>query len=72
MSMKTLSVQCPSCKKNVLMTKESPFRPFCSERCKSLDFADWADETHRIPGQSISPDENWNELKGLGNDTPER
>ena len=69
MSMKTLSVKCPSCKKNVLMTKDSPFRPFCSERCKSLDFADWAEEAHRIPGENITPDESWNERKGESHKT---
>jgi hypothetical protein len=26
------------------------WRPFCSERCKLLDLARWADESYRVPG----------------------
>ena len=26
------------------------WRPFCSERCKLLDLAAWADGSYRIPG----------------------
>jgi hypothetical protein len=28
---------------------QSPFRPFCSERCKLLDLGAWASESYRIP-----------------------
>lgn len=31
-------------------------RPFCSERCKLLDLADWADGQYRIPGDPIPDD----------------
>ncbi len=51
-NVKTLSVNCPSCKKEVLMTDAFPNRPFCSERCKSVDFGDWATESHKIEGAS--------------------
>jgi endogenous inhibitor of DNA gyrase (YacG/DUF329 family) len=27
----------------------NPFRPFCGERCKSLDLGAWADEAFRVP-----------------------
>ncbi|HYH40417.1 MAG TPA: DNA gyrase inhibitor YacG, partial [Burkholderiales bacterium] len=27
----------------------SPFRPFCSERCKMVDLGAWATESYRIP-----------------------
>jgi len=64
-SVKTLSVQCPTCSKPVLMTNEFPHRPFCSERCKAIDFGDWASESHRIPGQNIlegdSEQDSWSE-----------
>lgn len=49
MSIKTLSVLCPTCKQEVLLTPDFPERPFCSKRCKTLDFGDWANENHRIP-----------------------
>ena len=42
-----LKVPCPSCKKQVAW-QDNPFRPFCSERCKNLDFGDWILEKHRI------------------------
>ncbi len=49
MNIKTLSVKCPTCKKEVLMTSEFPHRPFCSKRCQLIDLGEWAAESHRIP-----------------------
>jgi len=60
MSISTLSVRCPTCKKQVLMTDEFPHRPFCSHRCKTIDFGDWAAEKNRIEGDPVE-DENWSE-----------
>jgi endogenous inhibitor of DNA gyrase (YacG/DUF329 family) len=31
----------------------SPFRPFCSERCKLIDLGAWASEQRAIPGEEI-------------------
>jgi endogenous inhibitor of DNA gyrase (YacG/DUF329 family) len=31
----------------------SPFRPFCSDRCKLIDLGAWASEEHKIP---VAPD----------------
>jgi hypothetical protein len=45
-------MQCPACSADIVYSKENPFRPFCSERCKNLDFTQWADEGHRITGSS--------------------
>jgi len=42
---------CPQCKKPVQWNGENAFRPFCSERCKLIDFGDWAQENHRISGE---------------------
>ena len=28
------------------------FRPFCSERCKLLDFGAWADESYNLPAET--------------------
>jgi endogenous inhibitor of DNA gyrase (YacG/DUF329 family) len=43
-------VTCPQCGKEVLWNKEaSPFRPFCSERCKLIDLGQWATESYSIP-----------------------
>jgi endogenous inhibitor of DNA gyrase (YacG/DUF329 family) len=31
-------------------SEKSPFRPFCSERCRLMDLGEWFDERHSIPG----------------------
>jgi endogenous inhibitor of DNA gyrase (YacG/DUF329 family) len=36
---------------------EARFRPFCSERCRLLDLAAWADGTYRIAGDPLPPSE---------------
>ncbi len=46
--MHKLIVNCPQCGKNVVWEADSPFRPFCSERCKSNDLSQWAQESYRI------------------------
>jgi uncharacterized protein len=33
------------------------WRPFCSERCKLLDLANWAKGTYRIPAERVDPPE---------------
>jgi len=48
--------KCPTCGKPVEWT-ENPSRPFCSERCKLIDFDRWASEDYRVPGQAISSTE---------------
>jgi endogenous inhibitor of DNA gyrase (YacG/DUF329 family) len=32
------------------------FRPFCSERCRLIDLARWADGSYSIPGDRVDPD----------------
>ena len=39
---------CPTCRKPVDW-EVSPARPFCSERCRTLDLGAWASETYRLP-----------------------
>ena len=46
--MKIHIVKCPQCKADVPWTKESKWRPFCSERCKMIDLGAWASERYRI------------------------
>lgn len=46
-----LMVKCPQCgAKNEYEGNE--FRPFCSERCKLLDFGAWADGEYSLPTES--------------------
>ena len=49
------SVPCPSCRKTVVWNEESPFRPFCSERCRQVDLGAWAFEEYRIAGAPVDP-----------------
>lgn len=58
MSNPSLKVNCPQCNEIVPWNDESPFRPFCSKRCKLIDFGEWASERHSIPGEPVrEPDD---------------
>jgi len=46
--MQKKTVKCPTCEKPVEWSENSPWRPFCSERCRLIDLGAWADESHRI------------------------
>ena len=46
-------VKCPNCGKPTEFTGNE-FRPFCSERCKLLDFGSWADEEYSLPSETSS------------------
>jgi uncharacterized protein len=41
-------MRCPTCGKKAEW-KDNPMRPFCSERCKLIDFGHWVDEDYRVP-----------------------
>ena len=49
-------VNCPQCGKPVKWETTNKYRPFCSERCKLIDFGAWAKEEHSIPGDSMFDD----------------
>jgi uncharacterized protein len=46
-------MKCPTCQKTVEITG-NPFRPFCSERCKTIDLGKWASEIFRIPAPELT------------------
>ena len=50
------SVSCPNCRANSVYAQSNPYRPFCSERCKNMDFGAWADESFRMADRDDSPD----------------
>lgn len=56
MNSKIKSVNCPSCGTKVDWIKENSHRPFCCERCKLIDFGEWATEKHSIPGPAVFPE----------------
>jgi endogenous inhibitor of DNA gyrase (YacG/DUF329 family) len=41
-------VTCPACKGDSVYGPDNAFRPFCSERCKNVDFGAWASESYRL------------------------
>jgi uncharacterized protein len=45
-------VACPRCGQRKAW-EGNPWRPFCSERCKLIDFGDWLDERNAIPGEPV-------------------
>lgn len=47
-------VKCPTCGRETEYSIKNEFRPFCSERCKLIDFGAWADEEFALPAQTES------------------
>ena len=48
-------VRCPHCAKPVAWAG-NPWRPFCSERCKTADLGAWASEEYRVPSEDAPED----------------
>lgn len=46
-------VKCPTCGREVEYSGNE-FRPFCSGRCKLIDFGAWADEEFALPTQDTA------------------
>jgi endogenous inhibitor of DNA gyrase (YacG/DUF329 family) len=46
-------ILCPTCKREIEWNEQYPWRPFCSERCKLVDFGAWMSEAHAIPGEAL-------------------
>lgn len=44
-------VKCPTCGEMVEY-QGNEFRPFCSERCKLIDFGAWANEEFALPTEN--------------------
>lgn len=51
-------VSCPACGKQTVFGPENKWRPFCSERCKTLDLGDWAAERYRVATEEKLEDAN--------------
>lgn len=49
MSSEVIKVRCPQCGRQAEWSKDNPFRPFCSQRCKLIDLGAWADGSYRLP-----------------------
>jgi uncharacterized protein len=51
------SVPCPTCNRPVEWSEKSPWRPFCSERCKLIDLGAWANGQRSIPGEVVETED---------------
>jgi hypothetical protein len=49
-------VRCPACGGDSVYAPSNPYRPFCSERCKSIDLGAWASEQFRVPDETPPDD----------------
>ena len=47
------NVKCPTCG-NQTHYEGNEHRPFCSERCKLIDFGAWANEEYSLPVEETS------------------
>ena len=45
-------VPCPTCKRPAVFGLGNPYRPFCTERCRSADLGAWANEAFRLPDET--------------------
>jgi len=59
------TVACPACGAPCAFGPSNPWRPFCSERCRTTDLGAWASEAYRVPGKPDGED------SGGGNDEPQ-
>lgn len=49
-----IEVRCPNCERLVAWDSGSPWKPFCSERCKLIDLGAWFQEERAIPGNEAA------------------
>ena len=47
---------CPRCEKETDLSNKNLYRPFCSEKCKLIDFGSWANEDNNISSPIQSED----------------
>lgn len=50
-------VPCPTCRRPAVYGERNPWRPFCSERCRSADLGAWASERFRVPAEAPTDDD---------------
>lgn len=53
------TVRCPACGGPSLYAADNPHRPFCGQRCKSMDFSAWASEQFAVPEALSNQDPNF-------------
>jgi uncharacterized protein len=63
-------VRCPACGGKSLFAPSNAWRPFCSQRCKQVDFGAWASEEFRVAGKLEDLDQS--ELSDLSDQSATR
>jgi endogenous inhibitor of DNA gyrase (YacG/DUF329 family) len=61
--MKLLMVNCPTCSESAQWSRDNPFRPFCSERCRLIDLGQWADGNYHVPGENVIIDDSGDDTR---------
>jgi uncharacterized protein len=56
-------VSCPHCGGDSIFENSNAYRPFCSERCKNMDFGTWANESFRMPADAPPDDQPYGDAK---------
>ena len=51
------TVPCPRCGAQAAYSPENRWRPFCSERCRTIDLGAWASESYRVPVPATAQDD---------------
>ena len=60
---KPRKVRCPTCGADVVWGPDSPYRPFCSERCRLIDLGAWASDKYRVEGETTPLDDEADPLR---------
>mgnify|MGYP006125333665 FL=1 len=55
-----MSNKWPICNHDADISSDNKFRPFCSEKCKLIDFGAWATEKFKIPGNNTGSEHDEN------------
>ena len=64
-------VDCPYCGKRTVYGPQNPWRPFCSERCKTGDLGAWASNAYVIGGKADDDEAASSEDESTGSGRPE-
>lgn len=56
-------VACPQCGGESIFASSNVYRPFCSERCKNIDFGAWASESFRMEADASPDDQTFGDAK---------
>ncbi|RPI27524.1 MAG: DNA gyrase inhibitor YacG [Acidobacteria bacterium] len=51
----TAMARCPNCKKKV--SRDNPYLPFCSKRCRLLDLGRWLGGEYHVAGEKVAQEQ---------------